>query len=47
MFVIVLIFILIKEFVFVIEGYFGDVNKGIYKFMGNVVVVKICNEMFI
>nr|XP_019926971.2 tyrosine-protein kinase Fer [Crassostrea gigas] len=28
------------------KGYFGDVNKGIYKPMGNAVAVKTCNETF-
>lgn len=45
MFAIVLIFISIKS-VFFNEGYFGDVNKGIYKPMGNAVAVKTCKETF-
>lgn len=28
------------------KGYFGDVNKGIYKPMGIVVAVKTCKETF-
>lgn len=31
---------------FLNEGYFGDVNKGIYKPMGIVVAVKTCKEAF-
>lgn len=46
MFAILSIFITIKESGFFIEGYFGDVNKGIYKPMGNAVAVKTCKETF-